>query len=263
MRKFLAPVHPNAGLEAAYRRKLDRMIDAMNKSIDYWLKAAYRANEPEIAQDELPAAALQKVMRRLARYWNRKFDQAAPQLAEYFATQASERVDGRLKQILKDGGFSVPFRVTPAMRDVMKAVVHENVSLIKSIPQQHLLAVEGSVMRSVQAGRDLKALSDDLRQHFGVTKRRAALISRDQNQKATAMLSRARQLELGIKQAVWMHSGAGKEPRPSHLKAGREQTVFDLNKGWFDPHEGKWILPGQLIGCRCTSRPVIPGIGIR
>ena len=49
--KLLAPVHPNAGLEVAYQKKIDALIDAMHKSVNWWVMAAYRANLPEMAMD--------------------------------------------------------------------------------------------------------------------------------------------------------------------------------------------------------------------
>ena len=56
-----------------------------------------------------------------------------------------------------------------------------------------------------------------------------------------------------------MHSGGGKHPRPTHLKAGREQKRYDVTKGWFDPEVDKFILPGELPNCRCVSRAVVKG----
>lgn len=260
---ILAPVHPNVGIELAYRRKLYKLIDQMNNSVVYWLSAKYRQNEPRVvalAQDETPAEAMRRAMAALRKRWTSKFDVMADELAKYFAQDMSQRSDAALKAILKKGGFAVDFKMTPAMRDILQASVAENVSLIKSIPQQYLTQVEGIVMRGVQAGNDLGQVSSELRNQFGVTKRRAALIARDQSNKINANLTRARQLELGIKEAIWSHSLGGKEPRPTHLAAGKAQTRYDIAKGWFDSHEGKYIWPGQLINCRCVAKAVVPGL---
>ena len=56
-----------------------------------------------------------------------------------------------------------------------------------------------------------------------------------------------------------MHSGGGKEPRPTHLAAGKRKQRYDVREGWYDPAVGKNIFPGELINCRCVSRPVIEG----
>lgn len=256
--KILRPVHPNAGITAAYRKKLDALIEEMAASVDYWLQASYKANEP-LAQDELPASALRAAIRKLTARWQRRFNEAAPKLADYFATAVEKRSSTALKNILKDAGFTVEFKLTAAQRDIINATVNQNVQLIKSIPQQFLGQVEQSVMRSVQTGRDLGTLSKELQDHFGVSKRRAAFISRSQNNLATAALTRSRQVELGITEAIWMHSGGGKEPRKSHLAAGRSKTKYDVKVGWYDPEVGKNIFPGELPNCRCVSLAVVKG----
>lgn len=258
--KALAPVRANAGLEQIYRRRVLAMVDEMARSVAYWVRAAYRRHEPEVAQlaqDAPPAELLKKVLDKLKDRWFKRFDEGAEALAEYFGQAVHQRSDAALMQILRRAGFAVPFKMTPAMKDVLAATVQENVALIKSIPQRYFADVEGAVMRSVQAGRDVGGLADELQNSYGVSRRRAALISRDQNNKATAAMQRVRQLELGVEEAIWMHSSAGKTPRPTHLANNGKK--YSVKEGWFDPAEGKHIQPGELINCRCTSRPIIPG----
>lgn len=258
--KTLPPVHPNAALEAAYRAKLERLIERMNRSVLYWVSAAYRKNLPEMAQDESPAMALRRVMKQLAGYWEKQFDEGAKDLASYFATSAMSRADGALEAILRKSGFTVKFKLSPAANDVLQSTIGENIALIKSIPQQYLTQVEGMVMRSVQVGRDIGGLREEIQKQFGVTYRRASFIARDQNNKASATITRVRQVEMGITQAKWQHSAAGKHPRPSHLKAGKDGVVYDVREGWLDPDHGARIFPGELPNCRCLSRPIIPAL---
>lgn len=255
---ILAAVRPNLGLEFEYKRRLSYWMEIMHRSVTYWIKVTFRANEPVMATDAVPANELQKAIRRLVKRWRRNFTDAAPELAKWFAKAANKRSDSRLKKILKDAGFTVEFKMTPAQRDVLNATVHANVSLIKSIPTQYLNQVEGIVMRSVQTGGTMGQLAKELEKNYGVTKRRAALIARDQNTKATSSLNRARQMELGFTHAVWQHSHAGNKPRPTHVKMNGKK--FDLKKGMWDAHEKQFVHPGQLINCKCSSRTIIPGL---
>jgi SPP1 gp7 family putative phage head morphogenesis protein len=255
--KVLRSVQPNAGVQLDYKRRMDALIAQMHDSVLYWVRAAYRANEPHMAQDELPATALANAVQRLVRRWQKNFDEAAPKLADHFATAAAERSTDQLKRILKDGGFTVRFTMSAPVRDVLRAAITENVSLIKSIPQQYLKSVEGAVMRSVQTGRDLKSLTDELQQAYGVTRRRAAFIARDQNNKASSFIQRARQQELGLERAVWMHSNAGEVPRPTHVAMNGKE--YDIRQGMYDKDVAKWVFPGELPNCRCSARPVIVG----
>lgn len=257
--KTLPPVHPNVGIEKDYQRRIERLADQMANSVEYWLRASYRQNEPNIAMDDLPAAALQRAIKRMTRVWQRKWNDAADDLARYFAKSVRHRNDAQLASILKRAGWSVRFKTTPVMQDVMRATVAQNVQLIRSIPQQYLTQVQGIVMRGVQTGRDLGGITDELQEQFGVTRRRAALIARDQNNKATSAMQKARQQEVGIKEGIWIHSHAGKEPRPTHVANNGKR--FRIDEGWYDndPRVKRYIMPGELINCRCMWKAVIPG----
>jgi uncharacterized protein with gpF-like domain len=330
-RRRMRGTRPNAGIEAEYRDRLERMVAAMAKSVLFWTKAMYRANEPatvrlamdesevmpiglrptqvdrnttsdirpllskaagadpvrrvmefwddkwderiyhgsnrhnsgishgsrDMAMDRKSAAeAITEAFAKLAKRWQKKFDEAAPKLARWFATAAAGRSDSTLRTILKDGGFSVKFTMTPAASDIINAAVAENVALIRSIPQQYLTQVEGAVMRSVRQGRDLGPLAKELRAQYGVTKRRAAFIALDQSNKATADMTRARQVEKGYK-AIWRHSHAGKEPRPTHV--ANDGKPYDPAVGWLDPAINKRIWPGTEPRCRCYTQTIIPG----
>lgn len=257
--KILRPIHPNAGINAEYRARLDRLISEMQRSYVYFLRAQYRATPPELAQDASPARELQKRLADLGARWQARYDSAAPKLARWFTMAVERRSKTRMMKILKEAGVAVNFKMTKAMRDVLQATMAENVSLIKSIASQYHTQVEGLVMRSVTAGRDLSSMTDELQSRYGVTLRRAKLIAKDQNDKATASMNRVRQQEAGITEAVWLHSHGGNEPRPTHLKNSGNR--YNVTEGWFDPDPKvrRYIQPGELINCRCVSRPVVKG----
>lgn len=254
--KTLNPTRPNEGLRTAYQRKLEKLVDDMHGSLLYWLRSAYRANEPAtVAADASPAKELQGSMRRLSRRWQRNFDQGAPDLADWFAQSSADRTDAALQAVLKRAGFTVGFKLTSAARDVIQATTFENVSLIKSIASQHLAQVEGIVMRSVSQGRDLKTLTDQLQHQFGVTRNRAALIARDQSNKAHSAIEKTRQREIGVREAIWCHSNGGKHPRASHVAMNGKR--YNIDEGALI--DGKRIWPGTEIWCRCYSKAVLPG----
>jgi SPP1 gp7 family putative phage head morphogenesis protein len=324
----LPPVMPSAAIEAKYRRVLERLITQMNDSVVHWVRAQWRKNTPELAEDErrsfpeaspwdipknftgvtlarghtvvgegkrgwsayyrrqllrasngnvrqfsskeaaeaalqryieqnVPADDLSKVIKDLRRRWEEKFDTMAEKFSDYFAEDVEDRVDGALKKAMKDAGWTVKMTLTTEQKDVLKASINQSVGLIKSIPSKYFDQVESAVQRSVQYGRDLGRLSKELQKEYGVTKRRAAMIARDQNNKATAALTRTRQQQLGITEALWVHSSAGKVPRPTHVKMNGKK--YDVSKGFFDSAEGRHVFPGELINCRCFSRSIIPG----
>jgi len=256
--KTLRPVQPSAGIRIDYQRRLRKLVEKMHESVMYWLSAAYRADTPHLARDASPATELQAAVRRLARRWIRNWNDAAPKLAKWFLLSVQQRSDQTLHRILKDHGFSVQFKMTPEMQDASTAVVKANVSLIKSIPQKYFGQIEQIVMRSVMTGRDLQQATRDLQQQFGVARRRAELIARDQNNKAHSALQHIRQLQLGMTEGIWIHSGGGREPRPEHVKMDGKR--YKLAEGMWDPFEHKYVQPGELINCRCVHKAVIPGL---
>jgi SPP1 gp7 family putative phage head morphogenesis protein len=235
---------------------LDKQIREMQGSVVYWLTANYKASGAAVAMDASPAVFMRDAMRKLAKRWTKRFDDIAKRLADRFSNDAMKNSDVSLYNALETAGFTVEFKMTAPMNNALQATITENVGLIRSIPEKYFTEVEGLVMRSVARGRDLSYLTDELQKRYGITRRRAALIARDQNNKATSVMQAARQKSLGITQGIWRHSHAGKEPRPSHVKADGKK--FDIDKGMY--LDGKWVMPGEEINCRCTWSPVIPGL---
>jgi len=254
MPKTLRPVHANAGVEAAYRNKLKGLIDTIANSVEYGLKAAYRKNPPKLVTDASPVKTIQLELDDLAIYWIDRFEKTAPGIAEAYVNSVFDASDRSFQQVLKDGGWIVPFKMTRRVRTAFRASLAENVWLIKSIPVQYLQQVEGIVMRSYSNGRDLQTMVAEIKELYPAAANRAVLIARDQSNKANAAANRARQLDLGITRAKWMHSHGGKEPRKDHLAADGKE--YNIEKGCLI--SGDYIQPGEKINCRCTSRSILP-----
>lgn len=276
----LAPVTPSAALRQSYQRALDKAISNMTASYEYWIRSKYvkavdanqdagRIADPgtDYAQDAKPGDAKKRTdalfgeLARLRTYWTDYFEKFAKKLAEQ-QTQAWYDANTRSwNSQLSRAGFDIKMDLTPSQKLILRSKVAENVSLIKSIQSQYHTDVEGIVLRSFTAGRDLSTMADDIKKRGGVSTRRAALIARDQSNKATAQMNDARQRELSIGYAYWVHSSAGKEPRATHVRAGREQWVYRIGEG-IDFKDGFGpVLPGEAINCRCTGRSIIPALG--
>ncbi len=259
--KIIRPVRPNLGLELQYRKKLERMVESIHRSVVYFVSAGYRQHTPVLAQDASPAEWLRRIVQALRRRWTKKIEATAPKLAEYFSQAVEKRSTDALKKILKDGGISVDFRLTAAMRDILDATVNANVSLIKSIPSKYFDSVEQIVARGVTTGNDLKQITDDLQREFGVTRRRAIIIAKHQTTSANSALTIERQRSVGITKGIWRHAHNGRRPRLTHLE--RDGKEFDLAKGIWDRNangkgKGAWVKDGQLINCSCFHSPILP-----
>jgi len=257
----IPPVRANAGITMLYRRKLEKLVKDMRDSATYWIEAEYKRQQPRLAQDANPASELAKKIKEQRRRWDRIFNSEAEALSGWFVGRVSNVTTVAAKAALKKKLPTVNFDPSRAYNTVTQAAAQENVALIKSIQSKYFADVESAVLRSAAAGRDLKTLADELESRYKVTRSRAELIARDQNNKATAQMTKARHESLGIEYGKWKHSHAGKEPRKSHKDA--DGKVFKLSEGMYLEDIGKswaWILPGWAINCRCTWEPLIPGL---
>ena len=256
----LKPVRPPISLEREYHKKLKRLIKAMNESLYAGIRSVYKEIAPQVVADGA-LGDTQSRIRQLTAEWQKQFDQEAEKLADWFAGKEQGYVVRNLQAQMRKSnlarvGFDLNFSYhSQREKDIFKAIVAENVNLIKSIASEHLTKVEGVVMRGIQTGHDLSTMSENLEESFGVTERRAAMIARDQTNKATSNLTRARLLDYGVKKGQWMHTSAGKTYRDSHVDMDGE--IYDIEQGCFDPDYGDYIQPAELVNCHCVCIPVI------
>ena len=249
-RTHVAPVHPNAGVRAAYRRALSRLLGEMFEDVETQVTAAYRTT---MGFD----AGLRSLLRSLKKDWVGRFDSMSEEIAAMFAHGAGQHADLAFSAALSRAGFTVPFKPTIKMQAKLAGITRENVKRIKSIPQDFFADMHKTVFDSVRAGRKMAGLTEHLHQAYGVTRRRAAFISRDQNNKATAALHSLRAQELGLTTGVWQHTAASLHPREEH--AGFSGREFDLKDGHdFDDGLGP-VIPGQAYNCGCLWLTVVPG----
>lgn len=252
-----APVWPNAGVEAWYYERLIELIVLAQIKLMATIRGAWSAAPKLYAEDASPTAKLQLLLNKWTAQTIKGFDLHAQPLATEFSGKAGKATQTSMMAQLKKVGFTVVFKPTRKSLAAYSAVAAENIALIKSIPRKWHEQVEQQVWDAVRKGGDLATLSDDLRKTYGSTLKRAALIARDQNAKAKATIERVRQMELGITRGIWMHSNAGKEPRPTHV--AMDGKPYELSTGMWDSDENENVHPGQLINCRCTMRPIIEG----
>ena len=267
MPKVLRLVPTNAGVRAAYSRQLRRLIDEMQRSTVWWLRAAYRKDEerivadsaPGMGEDASPARMMQKVLGRIFRYWMRRWSDKARKIAEDFVRNSARHTTSSYQQAFKDAGFTVKMDPSRAQNDVVQALIAENVSLIRTIPEKYFGEVTGLVQRSISMGRDLAFLTDELEKRYKVTRRRADLIARDQANKATEAIKRVESERLGVKVGIWVHVPGKYTSRATHKAMNGKP--FLLSEGMYDSEVKRKVLPGELVACQCTYRDFVPEFG--
>ncbi|BET96524.1 phage head morphogenesis protein [Xenorhabdus taiwanensis] len=236
------------------------LIQEMADSVDYWISAEYKRQQPNIVGDASPAKELNRKLFSVMGRWKTKFNQMAESIAIWFVNRANTYASNSVKNKLKADSITVNMRVTPAVQNVLDSLYEQQVSLIKSIPEQYLTQVQTLVQQSVVNGRDIGFLKEELKKRYSLTENRAKTIARDQNAKATNAIARERCRSSGITEGIWIHrAGGSKSYRESHLKMHGQR--FKLSEGCYDPHVQRYIHTGEEINCKCDFRPVIPQFG--
>lgn len=153
--------------------------------------------------------------------------------------------------------------------DFVKMAIFNNVSLIRSIPEEYFKDIVGAVSRAMESGGDMQYLEKQLLNWIKLdgnkAHRRAKLIAYDQTRKVYSALSVSNMKEAGVQKVMWMHSHAGEVPRCLHIRPypkGLNGLVFDIDKPpVIQEAKGKQPevrgYPGELINCRCFLKPVI------
>lgn len=252
----LNPVPNPAAVEIWYRRKLLALVKGMEQSVVYWVKAKYRQQEGRIVGDASPGMTLwEELDARFAANIS-KFDEMATKIARNFADKTQRHSVNNLLGQLSAAGFALKPRIPRSVAAKTTALMLENINLIKSIPRQYMTSVSGVIQRGVLNGRDLKSVMDAIMETGAVTERRARMITRDQTNKGTQALALATSESVGITRGIWQHHSGGKTVRSEHVAFNGQE--FDLSEGLHDDKEDAWVLPGELINCNCSYKPVIP-----
>lgn len=132
--------------------------------------------------------------------------------------------------------------------------VRANVDLIVTIPEDTLDKMKDIVYDGFANGRTTTQMVRDIQKAYGVSRRRARLIARDQTAKLNGQIQRAQQMDAGITEYVWMTTG-DERVRSGHKKLNGKKFSWN-NPPVVDERTGRRCHPGEDYQCRCIARPV-------
>lgn len=268
----------NAGIMAWYVKELKALSKAMVKEASEELGRIYKKGYPEIAFDESISSQARIALNQLYEKYQDKFSKKGRELAKKLIKNVNKhsvsQINSQLKGMLGDKakGFTLKgAAITPEKEEIIKALLFENVSLIRSLPNEYFKQITGAVARSIENGEGVRWLASELRSYGAKTDRRAELIAQDQTRKAYNSITLRNFQENNVRKARWNHSGGSREPRDYHktkwdgvsgLKDGEpnglDGFIFDIDKPpVIDKKTKKRGYPGQLPYCRCTMSIVI------
>lgn len=270
------PLVPPVAIERKYAKELRALVLAMTR--DYASVAKiYKDKRHQIVQDDTWGITdLDKRLDALGEKWRARFEEYAKENSPKVVNQVLKQSNLQIKDVLKDWFAEKRFMLLDShipvpMRQVMRASIEYNVSLIKSLHSQYAERVRGAVYRAVAGGGTLKDLKRELVKYAGMEERRAKLVAGDQIRKCFTDLNAKRFADLGITKMKWVYTYASKEPRHYHMRKwdGKSGTkdghpnglngfIFDISRPpVIDEKTEKHGYPNELPFCRCRMAPII------
>lgn len=113
----------------------------------------------EFAQDESISSQIRIALNELQKKYGDKFSERSKELIKQLLKKTNRYSNLQINEAIKSmvGDKSKDFAlkgsaISPEKAEIMKALTFENVSLIKSIPNEYFKQITGAVSRSIQNG---------------------------------------------------------------------------------------------------------------
>lgn len=248
-KKRLKAVKTPKSPEVKYRRELNMLVLSLVKNVKSDILPTLIRLQPEYVNDAY-ATTLEQAFNNLrtryinintnARIISTSFVDGTNQVNKqrfYKAIEQSVGVD--LQNIIQNED----------LEDILVATTRENVSLIRSIPEEYFKNLESIVFTGTTQGSKAGSMIKQIQKLNKSTQKRAKLIARDQTSKLNSSLNQQRQQNLGVEEYVWRTAEDGKV-RDSH--ASKNGKTFR----WDSPPKDTGH-PGNDIQCRCVAQPII------
>lgn len=253
-------VNPPRGIERAYALALSRFAqqlpsayaDLLRAMPDLIASAKYERHDAQrwdISTAERLKQLLAAAQTKLASALD---ERSIERLATQYAARTVDYQKSELSRQTKAALGADVFVADRGLKALTAGFVAENVQLIKSIPEQLHAQVAAASLRALQNATPNKRFAQEIEDTFGVAKRRARLIARDQIGKLMGQVAAQRQRALGVTHYIW--------------RTVNDDRVRDEHKdreGKTYAYEGKDAadeLPGEAIQCRCFAEPIFDGI---
>jgi len=160
----------------------------------------------------------------------------------YEAVQRGVGVD--VKQIIKTDGLNT----------FVNAKTLETTAYIEKLKKEAMGNLTDNFLRLLSQGRSLETLYQEVANVKKKNRNKAELIARNELKTFNQQLNDKRALNLGIKKAVW---NAVNDERTRVCHRARDGKEYDPTEGLYSSCDGKKLLAGQEINCRCWNTYVV------
>ena len=140
--------------------------------------------------------------------------------------------------------------------------VNDNVSRIKSIPEDVLADVNGIIKDGYFQGRSAKDIAKDIQHEYDLSKSKAQFIARDQIGTLNSQITQQQQRDAGCECYKWSDSGDVRVRDCHKALNGKVFRLDDPPEMWYMTKKrgkvmtGRKCHPGEDVGCRCCMLPV-------
>lgn len=258
-----------ASAEREYVRLTDAYMGILKEELEQELprlKDVYRENREADMRENLRAdGVIDGFLMAAARIFHIIRNRVTEKAASYQLQRKMERIAQlNLRLTIKEWNRAVKSTLGIDIREdyymgafysaQLEKWIQENVGFIKTIPEETLDRMQKIVYDGFTRGRSTARMVKEIQQAYGVGRRRAELIARDQTAKLNGQIQQAQQRDAGITEYIWYTCMDGRV-RQRHRELHGKKFRWD-DPPVVDKKSGRKCHPGQDFQCRCIARPV-------
>lgn len=257
-RAVLRPISATVAFQAALLAPTNRLLKRMAEQVAQDVLPAAISAKAQMMRDDLNW--FERAMRALLDFADGFVEGLRSEWRDAFDTE-EERNKRRFNEAVRSAtGIDLGAVIqAEGIGNTIDAAVLRSVGLVRGLSQDVAKRLSSKLLDALTRGLNNREIEKIITTEFGMARRRAKLIARDQAASFNGDLNRIRQTAMGITEYVWSTSldervrgnpeGRYPNARPSHWD--REGKTFKWSSPPSDGH------PGQPINCRCTARAVI------
>lgn len=272
--KKFKPIQSSEWLEAEYYSILRSLVNFIKAK---FLKVAVQGMKVDKNkwQDESYSTKMDRLIAQITSETDEKFSKKD---LSYLVRKVILKTDKYQKTKFRtaaDYGFGIDISKLPdfiGYKQFINSMIEKNISEIKYLRTDTIHKLEMSLRTSIEQGKSISQVTNQIMQAGQITKKRAATIARNEIKNITSQLNQRRSVNAGFEIYEWMTAGEQRvrgnpnglypKARPSHWIMEGMYCRYD-NDNVYSPDQGKtWKKrtakmpkgkPGDDINCRCVE----------
>lgn len=249
----------NVSVQSQYQNSIKFLFQELAQETLVLFKKNYSMDGKDLDMPSTTPAKIRKTINELLKKYKKLFDSRGTYYAKLMINKLLKLSEINLALEFRKVNPDLTLKTnyfSGELKEYTKAVIAENVNLIKSIPDEYLSKVEKIMYRAITNSDGATNVNKSIQKLTSISKRRIELMSLDQTRKIYSKVNAYRMQKLGVKKFEWIHSGGGRDPRPSHIAMNGKIFSFDnlpiINKENLKYEPPERGLPGQTYNCGCV-----------